>query len=40
MDENKKMTSLHEQKIPNIDAFQDNTSARLKNIEAQVGHLV
>ena len=40
MDENKKMISLHEQKFLDLDAFQDNTSARLKNIEAQVGHLV
>ena len=40
MDENKKMISLHEQKFSNLDAFQDNTSARLKNIEAQEGHLV
>ena len=40
MDENKKMISVHEQKFPDLDAFEDNTSARLKNIEAQVGHLV
>ena len=40
VDENKEMISLHEQKFSDLDAFQDNTSARLKNIEAQVGHLV
>ena len=40
MDGNKKMISLHEQKFPDLDAFQVNTSARLKNIEAQIGHLV
>ena len=40
MDEKKEMISLHEQKFPDLDAFQNNTSARLKNIEAQVGHLV
>ena len=39
MDENKKMTSLHEQEFSNSDAFQVNTNARLKNI-AHVGHLV
>ena len=40
MDGNKKMINLHEQKFPNLDAFQVNTSARLKNVEAQIGHLV
>ena len=40
MEGNKKMINLHEQKIPDLDAFQVNTSARLKNVEAQVGHLV
>ena len=40
MDENKKMSSLHEQKFPDLDTFQVNTSARLKNVEAQIGHLV
>ena len=40
MDENKKMISLHEQGFLDSDAFQVSTSARLKNIEAQVGHLV
>ena len=40
MDGNKKMISLHEQKFPDLDAFQVNTSATLKNIEAQIGHLV
>ena len=36
----KKMINLHEQKFPNLDAFQVNTSARLKNVESQIGHLV
>ena len=40
MDGNKKMISLPEQKFPDLDAFQVNTSARLKNVEAQIGHLV
>ena len=40
MDGNKKMINLHEQKVPDLDAFQVNTSARLKNVEAQIGHLV
>ena len=40
MDENKKMSSLHEQKFPDLDTFQVSTSARLKKIEAQIGHLV
>ena len=40
MDGNKKMSSLHEQKFPDLDAFQVNTSARMKNVEAQIGHLV
>ena len=40
MDENKKMSSLHEHKFPDLDTFQVNTSARLKKIEAQIGHLV
>ena len=35
-----KMISLHEQKFPDLDAFQVNTSAKLKNIEAQIAHLV
>ena len=30
MDENKKMGSLHEQKFPDLDTFQVNTSAILK----------
>ena len=34
------MISLHEQKFPDLDVFQVNTSARLKNLEAQIGHLV
>ena len=40
MDENKKMIRLHEQKFSDLDAFQLNTNARLKKIEAQMGHLV
>ena len=40
MDGNKKMISLHEHKFPDLEAFQVNTSARLKNVEAQIGHLV
>ena len=40
MDGNKKMISLHEQKFQDLDTFQLNTSARLKNVEAQIGHLV
>ena len=40
MDGNKKMINLHEQKFPDLDAFQVNTRARLKNVEAQIGHLV
>ena len=40
MDENKKMSSLQEHKFPDLDTFQVNTSARLKKIEAQIGHLV
>ena len=34
IDGNKKIISLHEQKFPDLDAFQVNTSARLKNVEA------
>ena len=40
MEGNKKMTNLHEQKFPDLDAFQVNTSATLKNVEAQIGHSV
>ena len=40
MEGNKKMINLHEQKFPDLDAFQVNTSARLKNVESQIGHLV
>ena len=40
MDENKKMSSLHEQKFPDLHTFQVNTSARLKKIEGQIGNLV
>ena len=40
MDENKKMSSLHEQKFLDLDTFQVNTSARLKKEEGQIGHLV
>ena len=39
-DGNKKMISVHDQKFPDSDAFQVNTSAKLKNVEAQIGHLV
>ena len=40
MEGNKKMINLHEQKFLDLDAFQVNTSARLKNVEAQIEHLV
>ena len=40
MEGNKKMINLHEHKFPYLNAFQVNTSARLKNVEAQIGHLV
>ena len=40
MEGNKKMINLHEQKFPDLDVFQVNTSARLKKVEAQIGHLV
>ena len=40
MDENKKTSSLHEHKFPDLDTFQVNTSARLKKIEVQIGHLI
>ena len=40
MGENKRMSSLHEQKFPDLHTFQANTSARLKKIEGQMGHLV
>ena len=40
MEGNKKMINLHEQKFPDLDVFQVNTSARLKTVEAQIGHLV
>ena len=40
MEGNKKMINLHEHKFQDLDAFQVNTSARLKNVEAQIGHLV
>ena len=40
MEGNMKIINLHEQKFPDLDAFQVNTSARLKNVEAQIGHLV
>ena len=39
-DGNKKMISLHEQKFPDLDVFQVNTSATLKNVETQIGHFV
>ena len=34
MEGNKKMTHLHEQKFQDLNAFQVNTSAGLKNVEA------
>ena len=40
MEGNKKMINLHEQKFPDLDAFQVNTSTRLKNVEAQIGHFL
>ena len=40
MEGNKKMINLHGQKFPDLDAFQVNTSARFKNVEAKIGHLV
>ena len=40
MDENKKMISLHEHEFPDLDTFKVNINARLKNVEAQMGHLV
>ena len=40
MEGNKKMINLHEQKFPDLNAFQVNTSARLKNVESQLGLLV
>ena len=40
MDENKKMISLHEHEFPDLDTFKVNTNARLKNVEAQMRHLV
>ena len=40
MDANKKMISFHEQEFPNLDTFKVNLNARLKNVEAQMGHLV
>ena len=40
MGENNKMIILHEQEFLDLDAFQVNSSARLKNVEAQIGHLV
>ena len=41
MDGNKKMINLYEKKFLDLDVFQVKyTSARLKNVEAQIGHLV
>ena len=40
MGETKKMISIHEKKILDLDVVQVNTSARLKNVEARIGHLV
>ena len=39
MDENKKLISLHEKKFPDLDAFQVNTSARLKKNKSSNGTL-
>ena len=40
MDENKKIINLHEHEFLDLDTFKVNTNARLKNVEAQMGHLV
>ena len=40
MDGNKKIISLHEQKFLDFDTLQVNTITKLKNVEAQIGHLV
>ena len=40
MAKNKKKIGLHEQEFADLDAFQVNTSARLKNLEAKMGHVV
>ena len=40
MEGNKEMINLHEQNFPDLNAFQVNTCARFKNVEAQIGHLV
>ena len=40
MEGNKKMINLYEQKFSDLDVFQVNTSARLKKVESQIGHLV
>ena len=40
MEGNMKMINLHEHKFSVLNAFQVNTSARLKNVKAQIGHLV
>ena len=34
------MISLHEHEFPDLDTYKVNTNARLKNVEAQMGHLV
>ena len=46
MGENKRLIHFHEQKLSDLEAFkfdtqvfQKNTSASLKNLETQVGHL-
>ena len=39
-DENKKMSSLHDHKFPDLDTFQVDTSAKLRKIEGQIGHSV
>ena len=40
MDEYKMMITLHEHEFPDLDTFKVNTNARLKTVEAQMGHLV
>ena len=39
MAENKRILNLHEQNIAEIDVFQANTNASLKNLETQMGQL-
>ena len=39
MVENKRIFNLHEQKFVELDVFQTNTNASLKNLETQMGQL-